>query len=65
LPSASPGYLRRQPRASGHRDRRHQRQLSLIGLELCSQIGARIGERGDLGGLVLIGIGVAVARGIV
>jgi manganese efflux pump family protein len=39
--------------------------MSLIGLELGSRIGARAGERGELlGGLVLIGVGVAVASGI-
>jgi putative Mn2+ efflux pump MntP len=40
--------------------------MSLIGLELGSRIGTRAGERGELlGGLVLIGVGVAVASGIV
>jgi manganese efflux pump family protein len=40
--------------------------MSLIGLELGNRIGARTGERGELvGGLVLIGVGVAVASGIV
>ena len=40
--------------------------LSLIGLELGNRIGTRTGERGELlGGLVLIGVGVAVASGIV
>jgi manganese efflux pump family protein len=40
--------------------------MSLIGLELGSRIGAHAGERGELlGGLVLIGVGVAVACGIV
>lgn len=40
--------------------------MSLIGLELGSRIGARAGERGELlGGLVLIGVGVAVASGVV
>ena len=40
--------------------------MSLIGLELGSRIGARAGERGELlGGLVLIGVGVTVACGIV
>jgi manganese efflux pump family protein len=39
--------------------------MSLIGLELGSRIGTRTGERGELlGGLVLIGVGVAVASGI-
>lgn len=40
--------------------------MSLIGLELGSRIGARAGECGELlGGLVPIGVGVAVASGIV
>ena len=40
--------------------------MSLIGLELGNRIGTRTGERGELlGGLVLIGVGVAVASGIV
>jgi manganese efflux pump family protein len=40
--------------------------MSLVGLELGSRIGTRAGERGELlGGLVLIGVGVAVASGIV
>jgi putative Mn2+ efflux pump MntP len=40
--------------------------LSLIGLELGSRIGARAGDRGELiGGLVLIGVGIAVASGVV
>jgi putative Mn2+ efflux pump MntP len=39
--------------------------MSLIGLELGSRIGTRTGERGELlGGLVLIGVGIAVATGI-
>jgi putative Mn2+ efflux pump MntP len=39
--------------------------LSLIGLELGSRIGTKTGERGEmLGGLVLIGVGVAVATGV-
>jgi putative Mn2+ efflux pump MntP len=38
--------------------------LSLIGLELGSRLGARIGERGEVvGGLVLIGVGAAIAAG--
>jgi putative Mn2+ efflux pump MntP len=38
--------------------------LSLIGLELGSRLGARIGERGEvIGGLVLIGVGAAIAAG--
>ena len=39
--------------------------MSLIGLELGSRIGTRTGERGELvGGLVLIGVGVAIAAGL-
>ena len=39
--------------------------MSLIGLELGSRIGTRAGERGEvLGGLVLIGVGIAVANGV-
>lgn len=38
--------------------------LSLIGLELGNRLGARTGEHGEiLGGLVLIGVGVAIATG--
>jgi manganese efflux pump family protein len=38
--------------------------LSLIGLELGSRLGAKAGERGALiGGMVLIGVGVAIAAG--
>jgi manganese efflux pump family protein len=38
--------------------------LSLIGLELGSRLGAKTGEYGEiLGGLVLIGVGVAIATG--
>jgi putative Mn2+ efflux pump MntP len=40
--------------------------MSLIGLELGSRIGARTGARGELlGGLVLIGVGIALAIGII
>lgn len=40
--------------------------MSLIGLELGNRIGTRTSERGELiGGLVLIGVGVAVASGII
>ena len=40
--------------------------LSLVGLELGGRLGAVAGERGELlGGLVLIGVGIAVASGIV
>jgi manganese efflux pump family protein len=39
--------------------------MSLLGLELGSRLGARTGERGELvGGLVLIGVGVAIATGV-
>lgn len=39
--------------------------LSLIGLELGNRLGAKTGERGELlGGLVLIGVGIAVASGV-
>jgi putative Mn2+ efflux pump MntP len=40
--------------------------LSLIGLELGGRIGRRAGEWGELaGGLVLIGVGIAVASGTI
>jgi len=40
--------------------------MSLIGLELGNRIGSRTGARGELvGGLVLIGVGIAVASGLV
>lgn len=40
--------------------------MSLIGLELGSRIGGRAGDRGELiGGLILIGVGIAVASGVV
>lgn len=40
--------------------------LSLIGLELGARIGARAGRRGELlGGLVLIGVGAAIATGLI
>ena len=40
--------------------------LSLLGLELGARIGARVGGRGEiLGGLVLIGVGGAVAAGLI
>jgi len=39
--------------------------LSLAGLELGSRLGARAGENGEiLGGAVLIGVGIAVAGGV-
>lgn len=40
--------------------------MSLIGLELGHRIGTRAGDRGELlGGVVLIGVGIAVASGVV
>lgn len=39
--------------------------MSLVGLELGNRLGAKTGERGELaGGLVLIGVGVAIATGV-
>jgi putative Mn2+ efflux pump MntP len=39
--------------------------LSLLGLELGDRLGARTGDRGELlGGLVLIGVGMALATGL-
>ena len=39
--------------------------MSLIGLELGSRLGPRTGQRGELlGGLVLIGVGIAIATGV-
>jgi manganese efflux pump family protein len=39
--------------------------MSLAGLELGSRLGAKTGEHGELpGGLVLIGVGIAIASGI-
>lgn len=39
--------------------------LSLIGLELGSRLGAKTGENGELlGGAVLIGVGIALAAGV-
>jgi putative Mn2+ efflux pump MntP len=39
--------------------------LSLVGLELGNRLGTRTGERGEIvGGLVLIGVGVAIATGV-
>jgi manganese efflux pump family protein len=38
--------------------------MALIGLELGSLLGARIGDRGEaVGGIVLIGVGIAIATG--
>lgn len=40
--------------------------LSLLGLELGNRIGTRAGERGELiGGIVLIGVGIAIAAGVI
>jgi manganese efflux pump family protein len=40
--------------------------LSLLGLELGARIGASLGRRGEiLGGLVLIGVGAAIAAGLI
>jgi putative Mn2+ efflux pump MntP len=39
--------------------------LSMAGLELGSRLGARTGENGELlGGAVLIGVGIAIAAGV-
>jgi putative Mn2+ efflux pump MntP len=39
--------------------------MSLAGLELGDRLGAKVGERGELiGGLVLIGVGIAIASGV-
>jgi manganese efflux pump family protein len=39
--------------------------MSLLGLELGSKLGTRTGDRGELvGGLVLIGVGLAIATGL-
>jgi putative Mn2+ efflux pump MntP len=40
--------------------------LSLLGLELGSRIGTRAGDRAELiGGIVLIGVGIAIAAGVI
>jgi manganese efflux pump family protein len=40
--------------------------LSLLGLELGGRIGTRAGVRGELiGGIVLIGVGIAIAAGVI
>ena len=40
--------------------------LSLLGLELGSRIGTRAGDRGELiGGIVLIGVGIAIATSVI
>lgn len=39
--------------------------LSLVGLELGNRVGVKTGERGEyISGLVLIGVGVAIATGV-
>jgi manganese efflux pump family protein len=40
--------------------------MSLVGLELGAQVGARAGQRGELlGGLILIAVGGAIAAGLI
>ena len=40
--------------------------MSLLGLELGSRLGTRTGDRGELvGGVVLIGVGIAIATGVI
>jgi manganese efflux pump family protein len=40
--------------------------LSLLGLELGNRIGTRAGDRGELiAGIVLIGVGIAIATGVI
>ncbi len=40
--------------------------LSLLGLEIGARIGASLGSRGEiLGGLVLVGVGAAIAAGLI
>jgi len=40
--------------------------MSLAGLELGARVGMRAGQRGELlGGLVLIGVGVAIGTGVI
>ena len=40
--------------------------LSLLGLEIGARIGTRVGDRGEIiGGLVLIGVGIAIAAGVI
>ena len=39
--------------------------MSLVGLELGSRIGTQLGRRGELvGGVILVGVGVAIASGL-
>jgi manganese efflux pump family protein len=40
--------------------------LSLLGLEIGTRIGTRAGGRGEtIGGVVLIGVGIAIAAGVI
>lgn len=40
--------------------------MSLVGLELGARIGVRAGQRGEvLGGLVLVGVGIAIGAGVI
>lgn len=40
--------------------------LSLLGLEIGARIGTRAGDRGEIiGGVVLIGVGIAIAAGVI
>jgi putative Mn2+ efflux pump MntP len=40
--------------------------MSLVGLELGARIGMRAGQRGEvLGGLVLVGVGIAIGAGVI
>ncbi len=40
--------------------------LSLVGLEIGARIGTRAGDRGEIiGGVVLIGVGIAIAAGVI
>jgi putative Mn2+ efflux pump MntP len=39
--------------------------MALIGLELGRLLGAKIGERGEaFGGIMLVGVGIAIATGL-
>jgi manganese efflux pump family protein len=40
--------------------------LSMLGLEIGHRIGTRAGDRGEIiGGVVLIGVGIALAAGVI
>jgi putative Mn2+ efflux pump MntP len=40
--------------------------MSLVGLELGSRLGTQFGQRGEvLGGALLMGVGIAIASGVV